>query len=292
MILIILIILIIILIIIFFNKNIQNFTNNLTYLQRKSKIAFMFLIKDGINKEDLWNKFFSNIDKDKYNIYIHYKNDIKLKYLNRYKLSNTVPTKWGDISLVYAQKLLLKEALKDTTNYKFIFLSDACIPIKNFDYIYDFLTNDNSSYFNTEIIKDTDISKTFQWCILNREHSNIINRDTTEIKKYIDKYAPDEIYFLTTLRRNKANNIIINEKANEYTTYVNWGNKFLNLISLDDFNNSYKNFKSKKTKTITSPYTYTEIDNNELAYLVNKTNCLFFRKVLPDTIIDESLLPY
>ncbi len=272
------------------NENNEKFNNYYTY---SKKIALLFLIKDDINKIDLWYNFIKNIDVNKYSIYIHYKNDNKLKYFNKYKLKETIPTKWGDISLVQAQKLLLKEAYKDKTNYKFIFLSDTCIPIKSFNYIYDFLTKNNNSYFNTEIIKNENY-KTFQWFILNREHTQIIINDTTQIKLFENTFAPDETYFLTTLRKNinNNNNLIINKVSANFTTFVNWGDKFLYLFKLDDFNNSYKSFNSIKTKKNGSPYTYVDIDDKELNYLVNSTKCLFMRKVLSNTKLNESLLPY
>ena len=43
---------------------------------------------------------------------------------------------------------LLEEAYKDKDNYKFIFISDSCIPLYGFNYIYDFLTKNNNSFFN------------------------------------------------------------------------------------------------------------------------------------------------
>jgi len=115
------------------------------------KIAFLFLIYDKINNEELWNIFFNNIDINKYNIYIHYKYkyNTKLKYFDNYKLNNNlcIETKYADISIIKAQNVLLKEALKDQNNAHFIFLSGACIPFQRFDYIYNFL-NSNKSYFN------------------------------------------------------------------------------------------------------------------------------------------------
>ena len=276
---------------IYVNKYKEDFNNN-----KLNKIAFLFLIKDSINKEELWDKFFTNVDTSKYSIYIHYKNDVKLKYFDKYKLKETVPTKWGDISLVNAQKLLLKEALKDTDNSKFIFLSDACIPIKNFDYIYHFLQNYNS-YFNKEIIKNIPninfkIHKTFQWCILNRKHANIINDNVNEVKYYEKTFAPDEIYFLTTLRKKNANNIVINNKINDFTTFVNWGNPLFVHIKVDEFNDNYKEFSSKKHRGFGSPFVYNYISDKEINYLVNDTNCLFMRKILSDTKLNESLLSY
>ena len=262
------------------------------------KIAFLFLIKDKINKEELWYKFFNNIDTNKYSIYIHYKNDIKLKYFDKYKLKNIIPTKWGDISLVHAQKLLLKEAFKDESNYKFIFISDSCMPIKNFDYVYNFLTKNNDSYFNYKIEKiknNKKLYKTYQWCILNRNHTEIINNDTTEIDFYIKNniFAPDEIYFLTTIYKYSTDNIIINKTSDNLTTYTVWRDKFMDIIKLNDFHNKYKKFNSDMlTPYIGSPSTYIKIDDKELMYLINDTKCLFLRKVIPDTILNESLLPY
>ena len=114
------------------DNTISHFTNI------TKKIAFLFLIYDIINQEELWYNFLKNIDKNKYNIYIHYKeNDTKLKYFEDYKLKNCINTKWGDKSLVIAQNILLKEALKDPSNQSFIFLSNSCIPLKSFDYIYN-----------------------------------------------------------------------------------------------------------------------------------------------------------
>ena len=49
------------------------------------KLGFCFLIYDKINLEELWNIFFKNIYKKKYNIYIHYKIDVPLKYFEEYK---------------------------------------------------------------------------------------------------------------------------------------------------------------------------------------------------------------
>ena len=117
----------------FYKNKYEKFTNN-------KKIAFLFLIYDSINQEDIWYHYLKNIDKNKYNIYIHCKyNNIKLKYFEEYKLKNCITTKWGDKSLVVAQNILLEEALKDPSNQHFIFLSNSCIPIKSFNYVYNIL---------------------------------------------------------------------------------------------------------------------------------------------------------
>ena len=62
------------------------------------KIAFCFLIYDEIVHEDIWNNFFKKVDKSRYSIYIHYKNNKKLKFFEDNKLKNCIETGYGDIT--------------------------------------------------------------------------------------------------------------------------------------------------------------------------------------------------
>ncbi len=89
---------------------------NLFYKKREpfndkpKKIAFCFLIYDSINHEELWNNFFANADRNKYTIYIHYKENLPLKHFEDNKIKNSIPTAWGDKSLVKASNLLFRTA--------------------------------------------------------------------------------------------------------------------------------------------------------------------------------------
>ena len=82
-------------------------------------IAFCFLTVDNLNKPDIWEHFFKNVNKDKYNIYIHNKNNFKGKF-DRYKIDNICETEWGSVSLVRATLKLFEEAFKDNKNKYFI----------------------------------------------------------------------------------------------------------------------------------------------------------------------------
>ena len=113
------------------------------------KIAFCFLIYDQIIHEDLWDFFFKNIDPNKYSIYIHYKTNSPLKYFEKYKLTNCIETRYENHTIPLAYNILFRAAYDDIDNYKFMNLSDSCIPMKSFDYIYNQLTNDSLGYFNT-----------------------------------------------------------------------------------------------------------------------------------------------
>ena len=86
------------------------------------KIAFLFLIYDEINNERLWRNFFRKIENDRYSIFIHWKHERKLEFFDQFKLKNPVPTEYAELSLVKAQNLLLREALKDEEHERFIFL--------------------------------------------------------------------------------------------------------------------------------------------------------------------------
>jgi hypothetical protein len=90
---------------------------------------------------------FKNVDINKYNIYIHYKINKPLLYFEKHKLNICIETKYAHISLVKAQNILLQATLNDSENTHFIFISNSCIPLKCFDYIYNIL-NRNYSYFN------------------------------------------------------------------------------------------------------------------------------------------------
>jgi hypothetical protein len=243
-----------------------------------SKLAFLFLIYDEINHEDMWFRFFENVDKSKYNIYIHFKNSVPLKHFEKYKLDDCIPTNYGEISLVYAQRLLLKKALNDEENHKFIFVSNSCIPLKSFDYVYNKLMVDNNVHFDIArressfprcnhlamYMDKKDVYKSSQWCILNREASLICLEDITIVYYFKNVFAPEEYYFISMCKKMK--NVGIN---NEATTFVNWD-------ETDDEDGC-------------SPKTYYSITEEEYRNLQN-SYYLFARKFSKDCYIKSKMI--
>ena len=65
-------------------------------------LGLCFLIYDKINHEELWYNWLHNVDKKKYMIYIHYKNNTKLKYFEKNKLKKCIKTKYAHVSLTHA----------------------------------------------------------------------------------------------------------------------------------------------------------------------------------------------
>jgi hypothetical protein len=257
-----------------------------------NKIAFLFLLYDVINHENIWFNFFNGIAKNKYNIYIHYKTDNSLEFFNDYKInkSKIINTKYADISIVKAQNLLIKEALKDINNKHFVFLSGSCIPLKSFNYIYNYLDT-KYSYFHIagsddcfpdcevalKYIPKIHIKKSSQWSILNRRHSELLIKATASLNNtannyliwFKDTYAPDElcyISYLSYIYNNSLDKEIISTSYNSppevATTFANW----------EDMN--YKYVSERELKN------YKSISEEELEHLL-RSKSLFGRKFKP-----------
>jgi hypothetical protein len=260
-----------------------------------NKIAFLFLLYDIINHENIWFKFFNGISKNKYNIYIHYKTDDRLEFFNDYKLNKKkiINTKYADISIVKAQNILIKEALKDKNNKHFIFLSGSCIPLKSFNYIYNYL-DVKYSYFH---IADPDdcfpdcevvlkyipkiyINKASQWCIINRPHSKLLIKGSEShdsvnnyLKWFKDTYAPDELCYISYLSYiyNKNGTDLLSKEiiSTSYTSPPEVATTFANW---EDMNYKYASERELKN--------YKNISEDELNHLL-RSKSLFGRKFKP-----------
>lgn len=252
------------------------------------KLGFCFLIYDIINKEDLWNEWFKGVDKDKYEIYIHYKTNKALKHFEQYKLDNCIPTQYRRVSIVHAHNLLFKKAYDDGCT-KIISLSQACIPFKTFDHVYDFLTKDDLCHFNMTVnkrgvvprcnsvfehIPKEKVFKTSNWFILNRNAAKVIVSNT---KEYIDKIwekidFPEEHYFITEIYVHNLESELLTTPnlPSGATTFTNWHD----MRSYPFVNDRYlKNYR--------------EVSTEEVEYLL-KEPCLFGRKFLADCKITDS----
>jgi hypothetical protein len=255
------------------------------------KIAFCFLIYDSINHEDLWNDFFHAADKESYSIYIHSKLNRPLKYLDDYKISKHIKTKWGDITIVKAQCLLLEEALKDQDNQIFIFISGSCIPVKSFQYIVEHL-NFSYSYFNMSpdkecfprckktlsYLNENVIKKAHMMSIINRKHTRLIVENKVMMMNWFNYRGtvPDEHCFITLIHYFGLQNELITTENTSYsgsTTFAAWPE----MTDLINFSNS--------VKIKLTPYTYQVICKEEMDYLLENQN-FFARKFLPNCTVD------
>ena len=179
------------------------------------KIAFLFLTLENPNFTKIWNKYFRG-HKDKYTIYIHAKYPEKVTWKKKHIIENLQETAWGYITRALIE--LLKEAYKDPYNYKFVTISESCIPIQSFDNFYQDAILDSRSWIkkmnitkynyeeridktiyssSNKIIPEYFLKNYARFC-LNRTHVMILLQKYEELKFFHNMHVGDE-FFLTVL---------------------------------------------------------------------------------------------
>ncbi|KAL7137065.1 hypothetical protein ABFS83_10G069200 [Erythranthe nasuta] len=177
-------------------------------LSETPKIAFLFLTPGALPFEKLWDKFFQG-QEDRFSVYVHASKDKPVHFsryfINREIRSDTV--EWGKISMVDAERRLLANALKDPDNQQFVLLSDSCIPLRHFDYVYNYLMYTNVSFVDCfedpgphgsgryvehmlPEVEKKDFRKGAQWFTMKRQHATIIMADSLYFTKFRDHCKP------------------------------------------------------------------------------------------------------
>jgi len=254
----------------------ENFYNN--ELDNLPKIAFCFLCYGQPYNVDIWKDFFNKND-NKYSVYLHpkYISKVSDNFFKSKIIKNRIPTKWGDISLVQATINLFKEAFLDNNNKKFILLSDSCLPLYDFEYIYNKVLENNITYIhqlpwdsnkmkkeryskllNPEQIDFKYFRKQSQWLIFSRDDYTFLINHIKHINDYKNMFAPDEQFFINLFTQYKRQFI------NQITTYVDWSNK-------------------------TSPIEFDKLDK-QLIDIARDSGSLFIRKIKKNAIVDIDYL--
>lgn len=193
------------------------------------KIAFLFLTRGPMELEMLWQLFFTDVPKELYNVYLHpapgyHYNETTTKtdvFVGREIPSQTVD--WGQMSMIDAEKRLLRAGLEDPANQRFILLSESCIPLHSFSFVYDYLMGQTNSYiesYQTNLpgrydprmaptVREEDFRKGGQWFALRRDHAQLVYAEEKVYEVFqehcywdwgLNKLcAPDETYIQTTL---------------------------------------------------------------------------------------------
>ncbi|XP_047322240.1 glycosyltransferase BC10-like [Impatiens glandulifera] len=173
-----------------------------------SKIAFMFLTPGSLPFEKLWHKFFQG-HEGKFSVYVHASKD-KPVFTSRYFVNSEIRSEqvvWGKISMVDAERRLLANALKDTDNQHFVLLSDSCIPLHDFEYVYSYLINSNISFIDSfddpgphgidrytehmlPEIEKKHFRKGSQWFTMKRQHAIVVTADSLYYNIFRDYCKP------------------------------------------------------------------------------------------------------
>lgn len=256
------------------------------------KLAFCFLTYDNLSKPELWNIFFGSIDKNKYNIYLNNKYNFRGEY-DKYIIKNRyINTKWGDISLIIATIKLLECAFNDIDNEYFILLSDKCIPLYNFNIIYNKIIEVGKSWvytYNGSCVDYAKLSNLFehkkilrnsQWVLLKRDIVNFIINNKNIIKLFNDVSIPDEIFFGYLFTHYNF------DYYNCHMTYVKWENNRPHPKSYDDITSDIINFTGESLFIRKIPKNC-KIDKKHYINIQTKINFKYdkFMILVPDNII-------
>lgn len=274
------------------------------------KLGLLFLCKNNINQLQLWLNFFKN-NYDKCNIYIHsYDQDnITQDFIKKYHIDKVLDTGWGDIYDVvrYVMNISIKN-----NDYKLILISESTIPVKSFNYIYNYLMKDDKGYLNYDMtnkytvnmqteryknncnnIKDFKENIDFKhwyfneaWIIFNIEMIKIILNDNKYHIIFKNCFCPDENYPIYLYSLYNKLHLFHNIK----TTYTNWNTQEVNGIKhpkiYDDIDNGLLKEISSKDILFTRKFT----DNINI---YNKIVNIFYNMKIfdmNDNIVDTEIL--
>ncbi|XP_022730698.1 uncharacterized protein LOC111285482 isoform X1 [Durio zibethinus] len=277
---------------------------------KNSKIAFLFLTLGTLPFEPLWDMFFRG-HEDRFSVYVHASRE-KPVHKSHYFIGRDIHSEtvvWGKISMVDAERRLLAHSLLDPDNQHFVLLSESCVPLHNFDYVYNYLMLTNVSFIDcfTDLgphgtgrysehmmpeVEKNNFRKGSQWFSMKRQHAIIVMADSLYYTKFRLYCKPnmdgrncyaDEHYLPTFFNMIDPGGI-----ANRSVTYVDWSEgkwhprsfraqditfEFLkNLTSMED---SIHFTSDPKRRVITGPCLWNTM----------KRPCyLFARKFYPETL--------
>ncbi|KAJ6924479.1 glycosyltransferase BC10-like [Populus alba x Populus x berolinensis] len=209
--------------------------------KRIPKIAFMFLTKGPLPLAPLWERFLKG-HEGLYSVYIHPLPTFEAKFpsssvFHRRQIPSQV-AEWGRMSMCDAERRLLANALLDTSNERFVLVSESCIPLYNFSVIYDYIMRSKYSFigafddhgpygrgrYNENMAPEVNITqwrKGSQWFELNRKLAVKVVEDARYYPKFEEFCKPscyvDEHYFPTMLTIEAAPLL-----ANRTLTWVDW----------------------------------------------------------------------
>ncbi|XP_027939987.1 glycosyltransferase BC10-like isoform X2 [Vigna unguiculata] len=131
---------------------INEILNYYPVITKKPKVAFLFLTPSSLPFERLWHMFFKG-HEGKFSVYVHASKD-KPTHVSPYFIGRDIhsaPVGWGKISMVEAERRLLANALLDPDNQHFVLLSESCIPVRRFDFVYNYLLLTNVSFIDSYV---------------------------------------------------------------------------------------------------------------------------------------------
>lgn len=179
-----------------------------------AKIAFLFLVKEVLEQEALWDSFFEDAQPWRYSVYVHRASSHgSAEPLSKWGAVSVprVPSHW--CALVGAEVAVVTEALRDQANMQYVLVSDSTVPLKSFDYIYSELVHKSVNTSKICWVHDTlhnDLEfhpKHHQWVVLSRQNAQtFVSKSEAAIRFIYDAFprfgrwgCSDELIFTAAL---------------------------------------------------------------------------------------------
>lgn len=164
------------------------------------KIAFLFIARNRMPLDLVWDAFLKGGKEGKFSIYVHSRPGFVFNeattmspFFYGRQINQSIQVDWGGSSMIEAERILLKSALMDPFNKRFVFVSDSCIPLYNFSYTYDYIMSSPNSFVDSfSDAKDSRYNpkmhpavpvrnwrKGSQWVVLIRKHAEVMVNDNT-----------------------------------------------------------------------------------------------------------------
>ncbi len=232
------------------------------------KIALLFLTRQELNHPRVWQKMLEETE-DQFNVYIHSKEPLKDPFFKKYRISTIVPTSY--LAHGQAWQVLIREALKNDENIKFIYLSESCMPLYHLTDLYHYLIHDPNSFMRYSAPwwpRDSEREVTeiplehrwgnAEWIILNRRHANLIAKDQEILPLTSQHINSDHEAYPSSLFSIKG---CLHEVVYRLTTYANFS-----------------------VPEGPPPYHFRDNSPVEQSYIENakRGGCLFARKFTPE----------
>lgn len=272
------------------------------------KIAFLFLTIDNVNWPEYWTSW---LDPARSTIYVHPKNPelVTIPWMRDAIISEIVPTRWGGI--VEAYLCLMRAAMADENNLKFVVISESCIPVKTFDEFYaDVMKFPKKSlirqmkiskYDRHERINNKKFSyiKHYARFCLSRVHVGQLLRVPYDQRKFFyDMHVGDEFFLTLIFPADRKNPDVINFAV----TFDNWGAvqrdidainvqiKSLYASSGEPDMAAINVLRETKGRISANPKSYTTVSRSDVME-ARQTGCYFWRKFPRDCNILARMRP-
>lgn len=233
--------------------------SHLSFSNARPKIAFLFLTNSDLVFAPVWSQFFSGNER-LYNIYVHADPSAKLSDTHKLFQNRFIPAKRTERAsptlISAARRLMANAILDDPLNLYFALVSQSCIPLHSFRFVYRslfgnsirvlnaFSTQSKHKSFIEILSRDPNLDERYaargqhvmlpevpfekfrvgsQFFILAKRHALLVLKDRKLWKKFklpclnIHSCYPEEHYFPTLLSMKDP------EGCSHYTlTRVNW----------------------------------------------------------------------